>query len=204
MTIRTLFRLFSIFSLAFVVLLAACGGDDDDSDGGDGAGVTVTSDGDDDGDEPEPTDEGSDGGDGDDDGSGGSEDFQACSLFTVEEISEITGIEMEDGVEGSATVPDGTQCTWEPADGTTAVYVEVVLEDGASWFETLHSVDGEEGFAEATAVPGIGDEAVWDDGVSVLDVVEDDQFVSVQAVLFTETELEVAQEIATLALERLP
>lgn len=183
--------------LALVLVVAGCGGDDD-SDGGGGNGgsdaaqATNTPSGNSGGETPEATATDSEG--------GNDADFHACSLFTGAEMSEAIGAQVADGRDYLATAAKATNCVWE---GDVVIYIEVLLEDGPSWYDAIHIVDAEDDVEE---VEGLGDEALWNEFLGTLDVIEGDRFISIQPLVgFSELDSkEVALELAPLTLERLP
>jgi hypothetical protein len=79
----------------------------------------------------------------------------------------------------------------------------VLLEGGREWFDALHLPDED---PAPQPVEGLGDEALWQDGLASLDVVDGDHFITVQPVLFLSDadSFEAAQQIAALVLGRLP
>jgi len=196
-------RLLAAIGLTLLLLLAACGGDDDDDAGDDGSdnGPTATESTDngdggaEDTDAPEETDAPEDTGN----GGGSSTDFHACDVLTKEEISEVVGYEVIDGVDYLAVSPQATQCEWGPG-----VYIEVLTEGGPEFYEAVHFGQ------DVEPVDGVGDEAVWNDGL--FEAIEDDNYVAVQLVGYgfahpgstEEEKIDVMAELARMALENIP
>jgi hypothetical protein len=182
-----------IFALAALIALSACGGDDDDdtaNDAGDEPTAAAdATDGDaepanetDHADEDEGEGDGDEGDedDGDDDDASGE---HACDLLTAEEVSAAVGLEVGEGRDYLAAAPDATQCEWMATDGGT-VYAEVLTEGGQGYYEAVtFGIDDPDAAFQAEEVEGIGDEAVFDD-LGVLQVVDGDNYVSVQIVFF--------------------
>lgn len=201
-------KLLGAFGLTLLLFLAACGGGDDGDDGStdDAAGeptATATTGGDDGGDETQEPEDTEDAG-GDATGDGGDSNFHACSLFTAAEVGAVLDAEVSEGRDYLATAPGATQCTWETTDGSSAVFIEVLLDGGQDWFDAVH-IEGDQ-LADIEELDGLGDVAVYDKFLNTVDVVDDDRFVSVQPVLFFSDldDKTVGVELAEMTLERLP
>jgi hypothetical protein len=176
----------AVCGLVLSLVLAACGGGDgDDADHGNNL----------------PGGPGSQDGDGDE--GGDHSDFHACSLFTAQEIGAVTEEDMQEGREHGPAFEGATGCTWESSEGPTVVFVELRLEGGQDFYEaTMEGVS--EG--QLQEVQGIGDVARWDTFLGVVEVVDDDRFISVQPVIVL-SEVDnraVGLKLAEMAVERLP
>jgi hypothetical protein len=191
-----------------MLLLAACGGGDDDDSANDAPNDATATEATDNG------DDGGDGGDGDeetggpedtaapeetDSGGGSGSDFHACDALTKEEISAVVGYEVIDGVDYLAVSPQATQCEYGPG-----VYVEILTEGGPEFYEAVHFGQ------DVEPVDGVGDEAVWNDGI--FEAIEGDNYVAVQLIGFgfgnpgstEQDEIDAAAELARMALENIP
>lgn len=193
-------KLLSALIPVMLLVVAACGGDDDDSTEGDNGEPAAEATRD------SSNNEGAGGseetGAPDDEGRGGEvSGDHACTYITADEISEIVGAEVSEGRDYLAAANGATACTWESGSGT-AIFVEVLHDGGADYFDAVHIEGFDSGFEE-TEVDGIGDRAIYSD-LGVLDVVDGDVYISVQPILFFSDldELEVSKEIATIVLDR--
>ncbi len=175
----------SAAALVFLVLtLAACGGaaTPPADDGGDG-GAEQT--------------QGA-GGDGDEDGGGGDDGdpttANLCEVVSEDEIGEIAGQEVTETAEGE------TNCDWTLSQNNLITVRYEGTHDAG--FEI-----GRQVCDEVEEVSGVGDEAIWCPGVSVLYFNTGGRTIAVQLVLFGDpvdrTELEIATEIAELLVDRL-
>jgi hypothetical protein len=150
--------------LLLLFLLPACGGGDADTTGSDNPTAASQTTVEDDGADQDPTAP-----------SGGAGDVgHTCDLITAAEVSAAVGFEVGEGGDYLATAPGATQCEWP---GT--VYAEVLTEGGRDWFESVHF--GEPAFEEVD-VPGLGDEALYSEGLGLLDAVSGDIYVAVQII----------------------
>lgn len=182
------------------VSAAGCG-----DDSGDGATPFVSiSAGED---TPAPSDDGDDGdqdatpndNDADDRDGEGSEgvpdDFDACTLLTVEEIAEATGVTVDVGEPFGD--PPFYDCQWTANGGGFDVSLFTGERDDVEFYFGIgHEADEE--------VDGVGDEAYWDDTLASLEVLTGNYSVTVgsggTAVMTLEETIEVAEKV----IDRLP
>jgi hypothetical protein len=214
---HTLLKFLTALGLTLLLLLAACGGDDDDDAGDDAPNdATATESTDDAGDGDEATDapddrgddddsgndEGGDDDNGGDDDDGGSADALACELLTPGELATVVDETWGEG-DDTGTTPEASKCTWENELGTSAIYLEGQTEGGEAWWDIIH--DPNDNFDEGESVDGLGDKALWQDGLSVLDVLDGDKYISIQVVVFSQEidDLAAATELAEMVLARI-
>jgi hypothetical protein len=187
---------------AAMLAFAACGGgdDDDDDNGGNGeptAEATEDSDsgddeGDDDGDggeddeeTDEPTEDAGDDDGGDDDDGGSDATTAACELLTADEVEDVLGASVgePEPVEYDETFYG---CSWS-TEGFDSVDISVLEGEGG---ESLFDFQND----EAEEVDGLGDRAQWyGDIIGILEVLEDDYYVSV-SIFSAEDDEEVLKE----------
>ncbi len=191
----------SIFGLGIIIfagfLIAGCGGDDDDSKTSAPTGTQTQS-----GSSSTATAEVTDAPDETTapDGNGSGEDAAACALLTSDEVSAAVSEDMT--IFSSADHAPTSDCEWDNASETTAVYVTVFNSGSSDGAEAEYSLLDE----NSEPVDGLGEKAHWVDGLDILEVLRGENNLEVQVVDFKSGSdpLTEARGLAEIALGRLP
>lgn len=142
--------------LAVVPVLVACSGGDDPEPQASTAASAETGDSGDD--------------ETDDETEGATEDVDACSLFSTDEVSEAVGADVKEGVGSSGPViTGGTQatCTWQGAEGASQAFITIYTDASAA--DSVKTAD-------SLPLPEVGNDAFIGPVASVWAYVGDGSF----------------------------
>lgn len=201
-------RVFFLVVLGLMVTLligSACGGDE----GGGGEptpfvsitaddetpGATDAADNPGDGATPEGDDSDSGDEDGDGDSQGLPADFDVCTLLTMEEITGVIGVAVDDGEAFDS--PPFYDCQYfTDAGGIDVQLFAGTRDDVEFYFEIGHESDEK--------VDDVADGAYWDDDLNSLEVLSGNYTVAISSAGTGEVSLEQAIDLAKAAIEHLP